>query len=113
MSGKHTQPDLRTRTAPLAEPPVLTDYFYRGKSKKVEKGAETIAAAFTDHHAVTIRMTLDTQGITRRNNSWKMNTTLLDEHLSVHTLRSNGRNGRGMYDTTRPKPRSGKELPNA
>jgi hypothetical protein len=47
--------------------------------RRRKQGAETTAAAFSDRLAVTIRMTFDTPRIMRRNSTWKMHTTLLDE----------------------------------
>ena len=44
-----------------------------------KKGAETVAAAFSDHLAVKIRMELDGINMTHKAKVWRMNTTLLEE----------------------------------
>jgi hypothetical protein len=45
--------------------------------RKNKKGVETVAAAFTDHLAVVLRITLDTRNICRGRGYWKMNVSLL------------------------------------
>ena len=44
-----------------------------------KKGAETVAAAFSDHLAVKIRMELDRINMIHKAKMWRMNTTLLEE----------------------------------
>jgi hypothetical protein len=79
IPGKHAHPDLLTRTILMAELPVLTGhththiyiYIYNiyitEDLRRRKQGARTLAAAFSDHLAVIIRKTFDTQRITRRN----------------------------------------------
>ena len=52
----------------------LTDDLLAGK-----QGAETIAAAFTDHLAVLIRLKLTAPNVHRGRGRWRMNTTLLND----------------------------------
>jgi hypothetical protein len=42
-------------------------------------GIETVAAAFTDHNAIILRIAIDTPLPTRGRGYWKMNTNLLQE----------------------------------
>lgn len=44
-----------------------------------KQGAETVAAAFTDHFAVTVRMAMDAPRMTCKARTWRMNITLLDD----------------------------------
>jgi phosphoribosylformylglycinamidine (FGAM) synthase-like enzyme len=57
------------------------DRFYTTESLAPRKTEiETIPVAFSDHCAVTIRMTTNTPPPTRGKGFWKMNTILMNEH---------------------------------
>jgi hypothetical protein len=50
--------------------------------QKQKSGIEIILAAFTDHHAVALRITIEDYDLQRRRGRWKMDPTLMaDEHL--------------------------------
>jgi endonuclease/exonuclease/phosphatase family metal-dependent hydrolase len=44
-----------------------------------KQGVATVAAAFSDHFAVILRMTLDGTRMLQKARMWRMNTTLLEE----------------------------------
>jgi hypothetical protein len=47
----------------------------QGKRRRIE----TLPAAFTDHHAIILRMEINNPTMPRGRGFWKMNTTLLRE----------------------------------
>jgi hypothetical protein len=56
--------------------------------QKQKTGIEFIPAAFTNHHAVAVRIAIDDYDLQRRRGRWKMDPTLMaDEHLQrrIHT----------------------------
>ena len=53
-------------------------------TKKV--GVETLAAAFTEHLAVILRLSVEVPIIQRGRGLWKMNTSLFDEELVKEKL---------------------------
>jgi hypothetical protein len=50
-------------------------------------GIETIAAGFTDHSAVCLRLTVDVPFVRIGRGFWKMDNTLLDESVIMEQLR--------------------------
>ena len=53
-------------------------------------GIEKIAAAFTDHYAVCLRLTVDVPFVRIGRGFWKMDNTLLDDSIIVDQLRDMG-----------------------
>ena len=65
-----------------------TDRIYATKTLiQRKKGAETVAAAFSDHFAVTVRITFDTPRMMCKARVWRMNTTLLEETAFRETIK--------------------------
>jgi hypothetical protein len=54
--------------------------------RKNTKGVETVAAAFTEHKAVLLHVTLDTQSSCRGRGYWKMNVSLLNESTFIQSI---------------------------
>jgi hypothetical protein len=52
-----------------------------------KQGAGTVAAAFSDHFAVIIRMALNGTRMVRKARLWRMNTTLLEESFFWEILK--------------------------
>ena len=70
------------------------DRFYAKKNLFERKiAAKTVVAAFTDHHAVTLRLALDIPIIRRGRGLWKMNSSLLGDGDCKEKLRQTGNNG--------------------
>jgi exonuclease III len=68
---------------------------------KSKQGVETIAAAFTDHLAVMLRVSLSTPCTTQGKGYWRMNPTYLDDQHLIQTLDNTGKCGKKMHITTR------------
>ena len=65
------------------------DRFYLSQEAKNRKvGIETVPVAFTDHHAVIIRMQLTTEGRRRKNGRWKMNPAVVTGKQFTEALQS-------------------------
>ena len=50
-----------------------------GKLKRTQQGAEAVAAAFTDHIAIVLRLSIDFPCVTRGKGYWRMNVSYLRE----------------------------------
>jgi exonuclease III len=64
------------------------DRIYATTVMKRKTGIETLAAAFTDHNAVIIRIAIDTPLPTRGRGYWKMNTQLLQGRTFCEKLQN-------------------------
>jgi len=73
----HTRPTYTHYTSTGASR--LDGIYVTENLRKNKKGVETVAAAFTDHLAVILRITLDIRNICRGRGYWKMNVSLLNE----------------------------------
>jgi endonuclease/exonuclease/phosphatase family metal-dependent hydrolase len=70
------------------------DRIYTTKELSTKKvGIETVAAGFTDHLAVILRLSVEVPIIRRGRGLWKMNTSLFDEETVKENCNSNGRSG--------------------
>jgi hypothetical protein len=54
-----------------------------------KSGIEIIPAAFTDHHAVALRVTIQDQILPRRSRRWKMDPTMMQDDVLKRKLRDN------------------------
>jgi len=64
------------------------DRVYVADSLRMRKqGVETVPAAFTDHFAVTVQLSLETQSTRHGRGYWRMNTSMLHEQGFLSKLR--------------------------
>jgi endonuclease/exonuclease/phosphatase family metal-dependent hydrolase len=61
--------------------------------RRRQQGVETVAAAFTDHFAVILRLTVDVPCSLRAKGYWQMNVSFLSDHPSYKQRRRTGKNG--------------------
>jgi hypothetical protein len=54
--------------------------------KRTQQGAETVAAVFTDHMAIILRLSIDIPSMTRGRGYWRMNVSYLREPPLHHRL---------------------------
>jgi hypothetical protein len=65
-----------------------TDRIYTTRNTSEKKiGVETVAAVFTDHLAVVLRLSVDVPILRRGKGFWKMNTSILSEEAFKERLR--------------------------
>ena len=70
-------------------------YVTRGLKRR-QQGAEAVAAAFTDHFTVTLRLTMDVPCFPRGKGNWRMNISFLSDKPFLQATKENGgkKNGR-------------------
>jgi hypothetical protein len=73
-------------------------------------GIETTMAAFREHLAVVLRLTLDEPIVRRGRCTWKLNSALLVESHIMGDLRQNGYNGNGNNNSTRTTTSGGLDI---
>ena len=57
--------------------------------RRRQQGAETVAAAFTDHFAVILRLTMDVPCFPRKKGYWRMNVSFLSDPSFLQTKKEN------------------------
>jgi len=65
-----------------------------------KKGLKTIAEAFTDHFAVSLRISLNAPIVRRGRGTWKLNTDILATKHVIENLRNTGHVGNGNRNGT-------------
>jgi len=71
------------------------DHIYTSHTLLERKiGTEIIPTAFTDHHAVVLRLRINDSDVRRLPNRWKMNLLLMRDENIITKYASNGRYGR-------------------